>query len=56
MEIIKHANNIHELKLIGTHAKIAMFSDLHWDNPKCDWEILKKRSRLLCKRIYSYYD
>jgi hypothetical protein len=42
MELIKHAQNIHELKLIGTHAKIAMFSDIHWDNPKCDWEILKK--------------
>jgi len=42
MEITKHAKNIHELKLIGTHAKIAMLSDLHWDNPKCDWTKLKK--------------
>jgi len=42
MEIIKHAKNIHELKLEGTHVKIAMFSDIHWDNPKCDWKILKK--------------
>jgi Icc-related predicted phosphoesterase len=42
MKLIKHAGNIHELKLEGTHAKIAMFSDLHWDNPKCDWKILKK--------------
>ena len=42
MKLIKHASNIHELKLGGTHAKIAMFSDLHWDNPKCDWAILKK--------------
>ena len=42
MKLIKHASNIHELKLGGTHAKIAMFSDLHWDNPKCDWTILKK--------------
>jgi len=42
MKLIKHAGNIHELKLQGTHAKIAMFSDLHWDNPKCDWTILKK--------------
>jgi len=42
MKLIKHANNIHELKLVGTHAKIAMMSDLHWDNPKCDWKILKK--------------
>ena len=42
MKLIEHANNIHELKLGGTHAKIAMMSDLHWDNPKCDWKILKK--------------
>jgi len=42
MKLIKHAGNIHELKLEGTHAKIAMFSDLHWDNPKCDWKLLKK--------------
>ncbi len=42
MKLIKHAKNIHELKLEGSHAKIAMLSDLHWDNPKCDWKILKK--------------
>jgi len=42
MKLIKHAKNIHELKLEASHAKIAMFSDIHWDNPKCDWTILKK--------------
>lgn len=42
MKLIKHAGNIHELRLDGTHAKIAMMSDLHWDNPKCDWKILKQ--------------
>ena len=36
MKIIKHASNIHELKVEGTRVKIAMLSDLHWDNPKCD--------------------
>jgi hypothetical protein len=41
MEIIKHASNIHELKLTGTRAKIAMLSDIHWDNPKCNWDLLK---------------
>jgi hypothetical protein len=41
MEIIKHASNIHELKLIGSRAKIAMLSDIHWDNPKCNWDLLK---------------
>ena len=42
MEIVKHEENIHEIKLYGTHTKIAMLSDIHWDNPKCDWELLKK--------------
>lgn len=42
MKLIKHAKNIHEVKLEGTHAKIAMMSDLHWDNPKCDWKLLKQ--------------
>jgi hypothetical protein len=42
MELIKHAKNIHELKISGTKVKIGMFSDIHWDNPKCDWELLKK--------------
>jgi hypothetical protein len=43
----KHAKNIHELNLIGKKVKIAMLSDIHWDNPKCDWNQLKKRPRLL---------
>ena len=42
MKIIKHASNIHELKVEGSRVKIAMLSDLHWDNPKCDWIKLKK--------------
>ena len=42
MNLITHSKNIHELKLEGTRAKIAMLSDLHWDNPKCDWVKLKK--------------
>ena len=42
MKLIKHAKNIHELKIKGTHAKVAMLSDLHWDNPKCNWKLLKK--------------
>jgi hypothetical protein len=42
MEIIEHAENIHELKVEGTKTRIAMLSDIHWDNPKCDWQLLKK--------------
>jgi hypothetical protein len=42
MEIIEHAENIHELKVEGTKTRIAMLSDIHWDNPKCDRQLLKK--------------
>ena len=40
--LIKHSKNIHELQLIGETIDIAMMSDLHWDNPKCDWDLLKR--------------
>jgi hypothetical protein len=42
MELVKHAKNIHELKIRGSKVKIGMFSDIHWDNPKCDWDLLRK--------------
>jgi hypothetical protein len=38
----KHSKNIHELHLDGVTAQLAMMSDLHWDNPKCDWDLLKR--------------
>ncbi|CAB5223938.1 hypothetical protein UFOVP392_20 [uncultured Caudovirales phage] len=42
MIVKKHAKNIHEIQLEGNLVKIAMLSDIHWDNPKCDWKILKR--------------
>ena len=42
MIVRKHAKNIHEILLQGKRVKIAMLSDLHWDNPKCDWDLLKR--------------
>jgi hypothetical protein len=42
MIVKKHAKNIHEIQLDGKQIKIAMLSDIHWDNPKCDWKLLKK--------------
>jgi hypothetical protein len=42
MTIKKHAKNIHEIILSGKEVKIAMLSDLHWDNPKSDWKLLKR--------------
>lgn len=45
-EIVKHSRNIHELKYEGESSsvdfRIAMLSDIHWDNPHCDRELLKK--------------
>lgn len=42
MKLIKHSNNVHELQLSRGKDKVAMLSDIHWDNPKCDWALLKK--------------
>ena len=42
MMLIKHGKNIHQLNVEGKHFQIAMLSDIHWDNPKCDWDYLKK--------------
>ena len=42
MKLIKHGRNVHELILEKDNYKIAMLSDLHWDNPKCDRDLLKK--------------
>ena len=42
MKVIRHGKNVHEIQLEGKYAEIAMLSDLHWDNPKCDQELLKK--------------
>lgn len=39
----KHADNVHELFFSSqTSVKIAQLSDLHWDNPKCDHDYLKR--------------
>jgi hypothetical protein len=41
MHLIKHEKNIHELRVDGSSFRMGMFSDIHWDNPKCDWSLLK---------------
>jgi len=40
--MIKHSRNVHELSIDKLYAQIAMLSDLHWDNPHCDREMLKR--------------
>lgn len=42
MQVEQLTNNIHKLSLEGRNAQIAILSDIHWDNPKCDRELLKK--------------
>jgi len=40
--MIKHSKNVHELIIDNLYAQIAMLSDLHWDNPHCDRDMLKR--------------
>lgn len=42
MNLIKHGKNVHELQLQGWQVHVAMLSDIHWDNPKCDRDLLKR--------------
>lgn len=38
----KTSRNVHELIFDCSEAKIAILSDIHWDNPHCDRVLLKK--------------
>jgi len=40
--IEKISRNVHCIKIEGRSARLAVFSDLHWDNPKCDRVKLKR--------------
>jgi Icc-related predicted phosphoesterase len=42
MELIKIARNVHSLSLKTEENRVALLSDIHWDNPKCDREMLKR--------------
>jgi hypothetical protein len=43
---IEHERNVHELRFddvrTGWEQWVLLTSDLHWDNPKCRWDLLKK--------------
>lgn len=41
MEVTKIARNVHSIALSKDENKIALLSDVHWDNPKCDRKMLK---------------
>jgi hypothetical protein len=42
MKVEKLGKNVHKIYFDTNKAKIAILSDLHWDNPKCDRQLLKK--------------
>jgi Icc-related predicted phosphoesterase len=42
MELTKVSRNLHTLELSKAESKLAILSDLHWDNPKCDRVMLKR--------------
>jgi predicted MPP superfamily phosphohydrolase len=42
MELTKIARNVHSLSLSKEENRVALLSDIHWDNPKCDREMLKR--------------
>jgi len=41
MEISKVSKNVHTISFTKDQTRLAILSDLHWDNPKCDREMLK---------------
>ena len=41
MNLKRVSRNVHVLELSKDETKLALLSDLHWDNPKCDREKLK---------------
>jgi hypothetical protein len=42
MELTKVTRNLHTLELDKNETRLAILSDLHWDNPKCDRDMLKR--------------
>lgn len=42
MKLSKSSKNVHQLDIDGTKMQLAVIGDIHWDNPKCDREKLKK--------------
>jgi len=42
MDVKKIGKNVYNILLTGKTAEVAVLSDVHWDNPKCDRKLLKK--------------
>jgi hypothetical protein len=42
MRITKHEKNVHSIEVETDNFRIAMLSDIHWDNPKCNRDLLRQ--------------
>ena len=42
MILTRHAANVHTVDVEGKEAEFLLISDLHWDNPHCDRNLLKR--------------
>ena len=42
MKITRHGANVHSIDIDGKQGEFLLISDLHWDNPHCDRQLLKK--------------
>ena len=42
MKLSRSSKNVHQLDIDGDSLQLAVIGDIHWDNPKCDREKLKK--------------
>ena len=41
MKVRKYEKNVHSIEVETDKFRIAMLSDIHWDNPKCDRDLLR---------------
>lgn len=49
MKVREIQKNVHNIYLTGNKAYVAILSDIHWDNPKCDRKLLKRHLNY-CKK------
>ena len=42
MKLSRSSKNVHQLDIDGDSLQLAVIGDIHWDNPKCDREKLKR--------------
>jgi hypothetical protein len=50
MKITRRAANVHTFDCEGKEAEFLLISDIHWDNPKCDRDLLTKHLKEAVER------